>query len=129
MGAVVLNGKIYAIGGQQHQDAAEIAQSAVQIWDPANPTVWTNGASLKLARSHIAGATFVMDGRIIVLGGETTYLNSVANDSAYDPTTNTWVDLTSLPIPRSSGCGGVIDGVLYYMTGNISTACYMGIPG
>jgi N-acetylneuraminic acid mutarotase len=129
MGAVVLDGKIYAVGGQQHQDAAEIAQSAVQVWDPANPNVWTNAASLPLARSHIAGATFVMDGRIIVLGGETTYLHSVDNDSAYDPSTNTWTALTSLPIPRSSGCANEINGVIFYMTGNISTACYKGIPG
>ncbi len=128
MGAVVLNGKIYAIGGQQHQDAAEIAESAVQVWDPANPGVWTTAASLPLARSHIAGATFVMDGRIIVLGGETTYLHSVANDSAYDPAINKWTDLSPLPIARSSGCANVINGVLYYATGNIGKTVYKGVP-
>jgi hypothetical protein len=70
-----------------------------------------------------------MGGRIIVLGGETTYLHSVDNDSAYDPSTNSWTTLTPLWIPRSSGCANEINGVIYYMTGNISEACYKGIPG
>jgi N-acetylneuraminic acid mutarotase len=129
LGAVVLNGKIYAVGGQQHQDAAEVPQSAVQMWDPANPGVWTTVASLPQARSHIAAATFVMNGRIIVLGGETTYLHSVTTCSAYDPTTNTWTDLSPLPVARSSGTAGVINGILYYANGVISKNVYKGIPG
>jgi N-acetylneuraminic acid mutarotase len=99
------------------------------MWDPANPGVWTTVASLPQARSHIAAATFVMNGRIIVLGGETTYLHSVTTCSAYDPTTNTWTDLSPLPVARSSGTAGVINGILYYANGVISKNVYKGIPG
>ncbi|HSV13097.1 MAG TPA: malectin domain-containing carbohydrate-binding protein, partial [Tepidisphaeraceae bacterium] len=129
LGAVVLNGRIYAIGGQQHQDAKEVPQSAVQMWDPANPGVWTTLTPLTQARSHIAGATFVMNGRIIVLGGETTYLHGVSTCSAYDPTTNQWVDLSPLSVARSSGNAGVINGVLYYSAGGLQKTVYKGVPG
>jgi N-acetylneuraminic acid mutarotase len=125
MGAVALDGKIYAIGGQQNQDAAEIAQSAVEIYDPATHA-WSSAASLPFGRSHIAGATVIMNGRIVVLGGETTY-NSVINDVvAYDPARDAWSAMTDLPQTRNSGVAAFIDGQLIYSTGRFATTTYRG---
>jgi N-acetylneuraminic acid mutarotase len=126
MGSVVLNGKIYVIAGQQHQDPNFTTVGTVEIYDPTTGK-WTEGAPLPVTRSHIAGATFVYNGQIIVMGGDHTYLHDVDNVSSYNPVTNVWTDLTPLPIPRSSGCGNVINGVFYYATGNIAKYVYKGL--
>ena len=42
----------FAIGGQQNQDAAEIPQSAVEVYDAATNT-WSAAAPMPFGRSHI----------------------------------------------------------------------------
>ena len=126
MGAVVLDNKIYAIGGQQNQDAQEIPQAAVEVYDPATHA-WSAAASLPFGRSHIAGATLVMNGRIVVLGGETTFNTVVSDVVAYDPATNHWTAMTSLPATRNSGVASFINGELIYSTGRFATTTYRGL--
>jgi N-acetylneuraminic acid mutarotase len=128
LGSVVLNGKIYVVGGQRGQDAAAIYAGVVDVWDPAANT-WTAAASLPTPRSHIAAATFVLDGRIIVIGGETSYGVSTAQVVAYSPSSNTWVQLTPVPEARHSGVGGTLGGAIYYNGGALSTTTYKGVPG
>jgi N-acetylneuraminic acid mutarotase len=125
MGAVALDGKIYAIGGQQNQDAAEIPQSAVEVYDPASDS-WSSRASLPFGRSHIAGATLVIDGRIVVLGGEKTYNSVINNVSAYDPATDSWTEMTPLPANRNGGVAAYIDNLLIYSNGRFNTTTYRG---
>jgi N-acetylneuraminic acid mutarotase len=114
---VALGGKVYAIGGQQKQDDAAIQRAEVQVYDPATDR-WTARAPLPSARSHITSATFVRDGRILVLGGlgpGNTVLNKV---SSYDPVANTWTNLTNLPSGRLSGISDVLpDGRILFSTG------------
>jgi N-acetylneuraminic acid mutarotase len=126
MGAVALGGKIYAVGGQQNQDAAEIPQAALEIYDPAT-NQWSAGKSLPFGRSHIAGATVLVNGRIVVLGGETTFNSTVKNVSAYDPGVNDWLPMTDLPVSINSGVAAFINGELIYTTGRFATATYRGL--
>jgi N-acetylneuraminic acid mutarotase len=126
MGAVVLDNKIYAIGGQQNQDAAEVPQAAVEVYDPATHA-WSAAASLPFGRSHIAGATVVMNGRIVVLGGETNYNVVVGDVVAYDPAANKWSAMTNLPATRNSGVAAFIGGELIYSTGRFTTTTYRGV--
>src|SRR5207249_3433411 len=107
MGAVVINNQIYAVGGQQNQDAAESPQPALERYDPATDT-WTSLAPLPFGRSHIASATVVVNNHIVTLGGETTYQSSITNVTAYDPVTNTWQELTPLPVAKASGVAAFI---------------------
>jgi N-acetylneuraminic acid mutarotase len=125
MGAVVLNGKIYAVGGQQNQDAAEIPQAAVEVWDPSSGQ-WSSAKSLPFGRSHIAGATTIVNGRIVVLGGETTFNSTVNDVSAYDPAKDEWVAMSDLPVNINSGVAGFVDGLLIYSTGRFATKTYRG---
>jgi N-acetylneuraminic acid mutarotase len=125
MGAVALGGKIYAVGGQQNQDANEIPQSALEIYDPASNS-WSAGKSLPFGRSHIAGATVLVNGRIVVLGGETTFNSTVKSVSAYDPGVNDWLPMTDLPVSINSGVAAFINGELIYSTGRFATATYRG---
>jgi N-acetylneuraminic acid mutarotase len=126
LGAVALDGKIYAVGGQKNQDAKEIPQSALEVYNPAT-NQWTALRSLPFGRSHIAAATMIAGGRIVTIGGETTFNTSVNNVSSYDPGTNTWSELTPLPIKMSSGVAGLIDGVFYYATGRLTTGTFKGV--
>ena len=127
MGAAVLGGRIYAIGGQHMHDETLVTQDDVHAYDPAT-NAWTQRADLPKAIGHISSATFEMDGRIMVLGGEIAH-NTVLRDTyAYDPDTNAWTALTSLPGTRRSGVADDIGGIVYYTTGSDSNVTYKGVP-
>ena len=85
--AAALNGKIYCVGGQHSQEAAQDAQTQVDCYDPATDT-WTRVADLPVPRSHVNMSTFVMDGKMIVLGGESGYNLPQSTIYAYDPVLN-----------------------------------------
>lgn len=101
MGSAVLNGKIYAIGGQHGHDQRLTTQADVHAYTPKTDS-WQQVADLPLAVSHIANSTFVMDGRIIVAGGEVAHGDPVADVFAYSPETDSWDALTPLPLALQS---------------------------
>ena len=105
LGVVALNGKIYAIGGQFGNDEGLTTQKYLDVWDPANPSVWTRLADMPTAISHIASATFVFGDRIITMGGETAHNVATNLVYAYDPATDKWAAMTKLPAARFSGVG------------------------
>ena len=119
LGSTVLGGVIYAVGGQHGHDSALVTQTQVDRYDPATDT-WTRVADLPRAIGHIASSVFATDGRLVVLGGETSNGSNTAEASVYDPDTNLWTAITPLPAPRHSGVADVIDGIIYYSTGNSS---------
>lgn len=114
--AVTLNGSLYVIGGQTGQDAGLTAYGSLYRYNASNNT-WTTLASMSTPRSHISDATFVHNGRIIVLGGQNAYESALSSNTAYDPVTNTWSSLTSLPAARFSGAGKLLGNGTYIYTG------------
>ncbi|MBA2743611.1 MAG: hypothetical protein H0U43_04765 [Chthoniobacterales bacterium] len=127
LGSVLLNGKIYAVGGQSGQDAAATIRNNVDAYDPTTNT-WTAVAPLPLARSHHEASTFVMGERIIVVGGKSAIGARLASVTAYDPRTNTWTELTPLPVAKSAPVGDQVNGVLYVTTGNTVASTHKGVP-
>ncbi|UQN09750.1 NPCBM/NEW2 domain-containing protein [Deinococcus sp. QL22] len=123
LAGAVLNGKIYALGGQHLGDEYGGNQSAVHMYDPATNT-WTARASLPLAIGHINASTVVMNGRIVVISGVTQNSAEVSNISEYDPAANTWTALTPLPAPRQSPVADVINGQLVVATGALPSGAY-----
>ena len=112
---VVLNGKIYAIGGQAGaDDAAPVA--TVLAWDPLHPQTWQPVASLPLPLTH-AQAT-AADGRIVVADGSTAGNVVVSSVETYDPSTGAWSASTSLPAVRLSPVIGFADGMLIVSAGD-----------
>jgi N-acetylneuraminic acid mutarotase len=115
--AVTLNGSIYVIGGQTGQDAALTAHGSLYRYNASNDT-WTTLASMSTPRSHISDATFVYQGRIVVLAGQNAYESALSSNTAYDPATNSWTALTSLPAARFSGAGKLLaNGTIVYSGG------------
>lgn len=128
----VLGGKIYALGGQRGQDSNSVTSTSVYMWNPAQPNIWTPVAPMPRPRSHIGAATFVMDGRIIVAGGEISHTKSVSDVTAYDVRSNSWKALTPLPTSLHSGAAGNIGNQIFYTMGNnkgiFRTTTYKGVP-
>jgi N-acetylneuraminic acid mutarotase len=116
--AVQLDGKLYAVGGQTGIDPLYYPKADVQVYDPATDT-WSTAASMPQPLSHIHSSTFVMGGRIIVIGGDTDVGGGPPQTAvlAYDPTTNKWTKLTDLPSGRIGAVAGQVNGTIYVLTG------------
>jgi N-acetylneuraminic acid mutarotase len=97
---VVLNGKIYAIGGEYGHDQVHQQRATVHVYDPGTDK-WTQLASLPLAKSHIEGGTFVSDGKIVMAGGQVDNFQPTAQVVSYDPAADVWTAISpGLPVVR-----------------------------
>lgn len=129
LGAVVLNGQLWAIGGQHDHDQNLVTQRDVDRYDPLSD-VWIAAAPLPavmidgelFGRGHIGAATFVRDGKIIVAGGEYQHIEPLRDMLEYDPTTDSWQSIGLLPERRSSGVARQIGDKLIYVTGGTDDA-------
>jgi N-acetylneuraminic acid mutarotase len=129
MGAVVLDGRIYALGGDHGFNAGALSQKSVYVWDPSAPGAWTKAADLPSPRSHASSATFVLDERIVVVGGRLNASPNLAEVVSYDPAANAWTQMTPLPMPRSTGVGGAVGHVIFYSGGTSFTrTTFKGVP-
>ena len=130
LGSAVVGGKIYAVGGQKGHDANLVTQRDVDVWDPVTGQWSTAPADLPggAGRSHIGDSTFRYGGRVIVAGGEFAPGTRTAEVIAYNPSTNSWSFLTSLPVSRGSGVAGVLGGQFIYTTGSGSSRTFRGKP-
>jgi len=66
--SLVLDGKIYCIGGQERHDTNPVDRSSVYAYDPIRDS-WKQLASLPEPRSHFEAGTFAHNGKIVVVGG------------------------------------------------------------
>src|SRR5204863_265691 len=94
-----LNGKVYAIGGQTGETTSAVDTTMVDMYDPAT-NIWTRVADLPSPRSHVLASTFIRNGQIMVIGGESSHNAAQANVWGYDPGANKWNTYTSLPAKR-----------------------------
>jgi N-acetylneuraminic acid mutarotase len=113
---VVLHGKIYAIGGQHLEGAAREYVSDVQMYDPKTNT-WERKTPMPFGISHIGAATFVVDGKIVTIGGITEGQQLIASVLLYDPKEDVWEYLASVPQPIQASVAGVIGDTIYMTTG------------
>lgn len=107
LGAITLNGKIYAIGGQHLGDEVHGEQSEVDVYDPVTNR-WTPAASMPRPIGHIMADVFVRGGRIGIASGVTLQKVKLANVIEYDPLTNAWAELAPLPAAREAPVSGLV---------------------
>ena len=117
LAAAELDGKIYAIGGQDLWNEATGAKSNVDVFDPDTNT-WAPAAPLPTPRSHVSASTFSLDGRIYVIGGATNNLVTLRDVTIYNPATNTWSAGPRLLAPRLTPVAGAIGRQLIVTTGS-----------
>ncbi len=120
-----VNGKIYVIGGRTGQGFILTATNTdvVEEYDPISDSWNVPKERMPTARSGGVSGT---DGRrIYVAGGEVTtqeLVGAFRAIEAYDPITNSWSTLPSMPMPRHGAAGAVIGNRLYLVSGMIQSA-------
>ena len=126
LGAAVVNGKIYAIGGIMltYQDSSRTEFKEVSIneeYDPATNT-WTLKKPMPEPLSNFA--TAVYKGKIYCIGGGVSQFFNYSTgtwdtnltqgiNAVYDPETDTWETKAPMPIPQVSAQAHVIKDRIY----------------
>src|SRR5438270_31789 len=124
--AGVVNGKVYVIGGRVGGAFVSSGSSNVGVveeYDPAADLWGAPKARMPSARSAIASG--VLGGRIYVTGGEGQDYRSMFTFralEAYDPATNTWATLPSMPVSRHGLAGAVLGNRLHMVSGDVQSA-------
>jgi N-acetylneuraminic acid mutarotase len=136
-GAVVVNGKIYVIGGAHANIPGKpgteplsfgvppsaavptIVTGAVEEYDPATNT-WRERAPMPTGRNHFLAAA--VDGKIYAVNGRLGTAFVTASDvtdivEEYDPKTDIWRYLGRSPTRRGDVAGGVYNGQIYVTGG------------
>jgi N-acetylneuraminic acid mutarotase len=119
VGYAAVGSRFYCIGGQLLGDEKFGNVDDVHVYDPA-ANRWTAVADLPLPLSHTHTSTVVLDGRIVTVGGKTndpSFPRTVGDVLSYDPASNTWVALPSLPDIRQAAAAQLIGNRLYVSTG------------
>jgi N-acetylneuraminic acid mutarotase len=120
-----IDGKVYLIGGQESHNDSLVTSTVVQIWDSATET-WMMGTPMAHGRSHTAGATLVIGGKIYLFGGQEFHKTSLTSIIVYDPQANSWSQAGDLLIARHSGLAGVFGNKVIYTTGSTNTQVFVG---
>jgi N-acetylneuraminic acid mutarotase len=115
--AVSLNNKVYAIGGQHLWDENTGVEDDVDVYDPAT-NKWTKAAPLPKPLSHTTASTFVLNGKIVVVGGATSFFKTSADIYTYDPATNIWTLGGKLPSQRLTPVAGAFGQQIVVSTGS-----------
>jgi serine/threonine protein kinase len=94
------DGRVLVVGGGTSKGSRASTASA-EIYDPGTGR-WTPTASMAVARSYHT-ATLLGDGRVLVVGGSSTYLGAgtvTASAEIFDPRTDRWTAAPLMPMPR-----------------------------
>ncbi len=124
--AGAVNGKIYVIGGRVGGAFISSGSSNIDVveeYDPATDAWGAPRAKMPSARSAMASGVF--GGRIYVSGGEgqdAQRMWTFRALEAYDPATNTWATLPSMPVSRHGLAGGVVGNRLHMVSGDVQSA-------
>jgi N-acetylneuraminic acid mutarotase len=107
----VVNGKIYAIGGDSWPSAV---RSAVEEYDPATDT-WTRKTDMPTGRDYLA--TVAVDEKIYAIGGTLSYSSGFFTVEVYDPATDTWTTKADMSMRLWGLCAHVVNGKIYTFGG------------
>lgn len=129
LSVVVLDGKLYAIGGTPDQSGYT---AVVEAYDPATDT-WTTKTPMLADRSLFAAGVF--NNTIYVFGG-IGFRHPIGfnlNDvEAFDPAANggmgSWTQKEPMPTPRNGFGGQFINGIFYAIGGNRLGTATVGQP-
>ena len=113
LAAASVDGKIYAIGGWDHDSGRYF--STVEMYDPQTDS-WTAKASMSVARRGLMAVS--LDGLIYAIGGRDSGGNTLSLVEVYDPASDSWSTVSQLPEPKSYGAAAVVNGKIYVVGGS-----------
>lgn len=118
LAGIVVNDVIYAIGGQHGHNETLVTQASVARYDPKQDR-WVKLASLPYGLGHVNNSTVEVNGRIYVIGGETSgYEVYTDNVLVYDPELDAWSETTPFPRAENSLMAGAIGNRIYITGGS-----------
>jgi hypothetical protein len=121
--AVVVNGKIYIIGGLGGSADPNncVPEQSVEVYDPATSGLDT-AASLNTGRWYFGAAE--ANGKIYAIGGLYSFStdSSLASVEEYDPAKNVWTIKAALPTARFGCAAASWQGKIYVVGGAEKTA-------
>ena len=124
---VAIDGDIYVIGGRNNEgvafaegeigtpDLANASAPSPSVEDPEAEIVWSEEAPMSTPR--YSGATSVHGGIIYTIGGLEEAEPTGQVCEAYDPKSDTWGTLASLPEGRFNMSALALDGTIYVFGG------------
>jgi N-acetylneuraminic acid mutarotase len=121
----VVNGKIYVIGGRTGH-AFILSATNTDVVEEYNPAsnMWSIPKE-RMPTARSGGASGSDGRRIYVAGGEVTTTELVGAFravEAYEPATNSWTTLPSMPMPRHGVAGAVLGNRFHMVSGMIQSA-------
>jgi N-acetylneuraminic acid mutarotase len=118
-------GKIYVIGGRTGH-AFILSATNTDAVEEYNPVADMWSAPKERMPTPRSGGGWGTDGRrIYVAGGEVTnkeLVGAFRAIEAYEPATNSWTELPSMPMPRHGVAGAVIGNEFHLVSGMIQSA-------
>jgi hypothetical protein len=116
----LLDGRIYAIGGEKQQGDRMIDTATTDVYDVATDK-WTTGVPLPAPRQVVAA---VADGRILVAGGYSGYTSqiAVANVESFNSRDQTWQILPPLGQPVAANAVAVLGHRLFLFGNDVPSA-------
>jgi N-acetylneuraminic acid mutarotase len=118
LAGIVVKGEIYAIGGQYGHNETLVTQDTVERYDPQTDS-WDELTPLPYGLGHKQNTTFEVDGRIYIVGGETSgYGVKTSEVLVYDPELDAWSQTTNYPTAAKSLIGGAIGNSIYITGGS-----------
>jgi hypothetical protein len=116
-GAVVLDGKIYYVGGQHFHNNTLVPQDDVHRYDPVT-NQWEQMADMPAPRNHMSNTIVVWNDRIIVVTGQSYHETSHDEIYMYTPADNQWTTIGTFPRGQHSAIAGLINNTIYFATGD-----------
>lgn len=107
LAAATVNGKVYAIGGED-------SPNVVQEYDPATAR-WSSKMLMPTGRSNLAVA--VVNNKIYAIGGQGRDQKPIGAVEEYDPTSDTWRGRKAMRTPRSGLAAAVVNDRIYAIGG------------
>ncbi|AIW40384.1 galactose oxidase [Paenibacillus polymyxa CR1] len=120
--SALVNGKIYAIGGY---DESKGLLSSIEEYDPKS-NIWTTKSPMSTKRMGLTAA--VLNNEIYVIGGNTATATlsgpATAEVEKYNPKTDTWSTVTSMPTARGLLSAVSLNNAIYVAGGSNSSNYY-----
>lgn len=114
-----IDGRIYAVGGQYGHDGGATDVNLLHAYNPVTNT-WQARANLPIALSHFEPGTFVLNERLVIVGGRPGGGATTNLIHEYNPQTNSWRVLGTIPKKLIAPVAAVIGDKLIVTAGGIA---------
>jgi hypothetical protein len=126
LGVAVINGKIYAIGGDTGSSIGSGYSGVERVtpvvntseeYDPASDN-WTMKTQMPTARAQFGIAVY--QNKIYCIGGYITRYDSTGANEMYNPATNSWYTNAAMPTPAYGVQANAVDDKIYVIGNGVN---------